>query len=45
MTIADLSVILAKVQVDETDVVRLAGGDSVEVTHRRLSRTPRSSGG
>ncbi len=32
MTIADLSVILAKVQVDETDVVRLASGDSVEVT-------------
>ena len=32
MTIADLSVILAKVQVDETDVVRLAAGDSVEVT-------------
>ncbi len=32
MTIADLSVILAKVQVDETDVVRLAIGDSVEVT-------------
>jgi HlyD family secretion protein len=32
MTIADLSVILAKVQVDETDVVRLANGDSVEVT-------------
>ena len=31
MTIADLSVILAKVQVDETDVVRLADGDSVEV--------------
>jgi HlyD family secretion protein len=31
MTIADLSVILAKVQVDETDVVRLAVGDSVEV--------------
>jgi HlyD family secretion protein len=31
MTIADLSVILAKVQVDETDVVRLANGDSVEV--------------
>ena len=31
MTIADLSVILAKVQVDETDVVRLAEGDSVEV--------------
>jgi len=32
MTIADLSVILAKVQVDETDVVRLAARDSVEVT-------------
>ncbi|MEO7985921.1 MAG: efflux RND transporter periplasmic adaptor subunit [Gemmatimonadales bacterium] len=32
MTIADLSVILAKVQVDETDVVRLASEDSVEVT-------------
>jgi HlyD family secretion protein len=32
MTIADLSVILAKVQVDETDVVRLSHGDSVEVT-------------
>ncbi|HXG43888.1 MAG TPA: efflux RND transporter periplasmic adaptor subunit [Gemmatimonadales bacterium] len=32
MTIADLSVILAKVQVDETDVVRLALGDSAEVT-------------
>jgi HlyD family secretion protein len=32
MTIADLSVILAKVQVDETDVVRLADGDSVEVS-------------
>jgi HlyD family secretion protein len=32
MTIADLSVILAKVQVDETDVVRLAEGDSVEVS-------------
>jgi HlyD family secretion protein len=32
MTIADLSVILAKVQVDETDVVRLEPGDSVEVT-------------
>ncbi len=32
MTIADLSVILAKVQVDETDVVRLTKGDSVEVT-------------
>jgi HlyD family secretion protein len=32
MTIADLSVILAKVQVDETDVVRLALGDSVRVS-------------
>jgi HlyD family secretion protein len=32
LTIADLSVILAKVQVDETDVVRLADTDSVEVT-------------
>jgi HlyD family secretion protein len=32
MTVADLSVILAKVQVDETDVVRLALGDSVRVT-------------
>ena len=32
MTIADLSVILAKVQVDETDVVRLSPGDSVAVT-------------
>jgi HlyD family secretion protein len=31
MTIADLSVILAKVQVDETDVVRLSDGDSVQV--------------
>lgn len=31
MTVADLSVILAKVQVDETDVVRLALGDSVQV--------------
>ena len=31
MTVADLSVILAKVQVDETDVVRLKVGDSVEV--------------
>ena len=31
-TIADLSVILAKVQVDETDVVRLSMGDSVEVS-------------
>jgi HlyD family secretion protein len=32
MSIADLSVILAKVQVDETDVVRLTANDSVEVT-------------
>jgi HlyD family secretion protein len=32
MTIANLSVILAKVQVDETDVVRLAANDSVQVT-------------
>jgi HlyD family secretion protein len=32
MTIADLSIILAKVQVDETDVVRLTPDDSVEVT-------------
>jgi HlyD family secretion protein len=32
MTIADLSVILAKVQVDETDVVRLTQSDSAEVT-------------
>jgi HlyD family secretion protein len=32
MTIADLSVILAKVQVDETDVVRLTLNDSVDVT-------------
>jgi len=32
MTVSDLSVILAKVQVDETDVVRLAMGDSVRVT-------------
>ena len=32
MTVADLSVILAKVQVDETDVVRLRQRDSVEVT-------------
>jgi HlyD family secretion protein len=31
MTVADLSVILAKVKVDETDVVRLHRGDSVEV--------------
>ena len=32
LTIADLSVILAKIQVDETDVVRLSHRDSVEVT-------------
>src|SRR3954462_1664019 len=32
MTIADLSVILAKVQVDETDVVRLTQRDSAEIT-------------
>jgi HlyD family secretion protein len=32
MTVADLSVILAKVQVDETDVVRLSRNDSVQVT-------------
>ena len=32
MTIADLSVILAKVQVDETDVVRLSPSDSVQIT-------------
>ena len=32
MTVADLSVILAKVQVDETDIVRLSPDDSVEVT-------------
>ncbi len=32
MTIADLSVVLAKVQVDETDVVRLQLGDSVSVS-------------
>ena len=32
MTIADLSVIQAKVQVDETDVVRLSIGDSVDVS-------------
>ena len=32
MTIADLSTILAKVQVDETDVVRLHMGDSVDVS-------------
>jgi len=32
MTIADMSTIIAKVQVDETDVVRVALGDSVHVT-------------
>jgi HlyD family secretion protein len=32
MTIADLSVILAKVQVDETDIVRLTQKDSAEIT-------------
>jgi len=32
MTIADLSVVLAKVRVDETDVVRLKANDSVAVT-------------
>ncbi len=32
MRIADLSVIQAKVKVDETDVVRLANGDSVSVS-------------
>jgi HlyD family secretion protein len=32
VTVADLSVILATVQVDETDVVRLAQGDSVQVS-------------
>jgi len=32
MTIADLSVVLAKVQVDETDVVRLQLNDSVSVS-------------
>ena len=32
MTIADMSEILAKVKVDETDVVRLSLGDSVQVT-------------
>jgi len=32
MTVADLSIILAKVQVDETDVVRIAGNDSVQIT-------------
>ena len=32
ITVADLSVILATVQVDETDVIRLAQGDSVQVS-------------
>lgn len=32
LTVSDLSVIQVKVQVDETDVVRLSLGDSVEVT-------------
>lgn len=32
MTIADMSTIIAKVQVDETDVVRVSVGDSVSVT-------------
>jgi HlyD family secretion protein len=32
MTIADLTVVLAKVKVDETDVVRLHMGDSVQVS-------------
>lgn len=32
MTIADLSVVLAKVRVDETDVIRLSQGDSVKIT-------------
>jgi HlyD family secretion protein len=32
MTIADLGTILAKVKVDETDVIRVHMGDSVEVT-------------
>ena len=32
MTVADMATILAKVQVDETDVVRVASGDSVEVS-------------
>jgi len=31
LTVADMSTIIAKVQVDETDVVRLAKGDSVQV--------------
>ncbi|HWA40564.1 MAG TPA: efflux RND transporter periplasmic adaptor subunit, partial [Gemmatimonadales bacterium] len=32
MTIADLSTVLAKVRVDETDVIKLSYGDSVQVT-------------
>ena len=32
MTIADMSTIIARVQVDETDVVRVSVGDSVSVT-------------
>lgn len=32
MTIADMNTIISKVQVDETDVVRVALGDSVDVT-------------
>ncbi len=32
MTIADLSTVLAKVRVDETDVIKLAFGDSVHIT-------------
>lgn len=32
MTIADMSTIIARVQVDETDVVRVSVGDSVQVT-------------
>jgi HlyD family secretion protein len=32
MTIADLSVVLAKVRVDETDVIKLGVGDSVSIT-------------
>ena len=32
LTIADMSEILAEVQVDETDVVRLTAGDSVRIT-------------
>ena len=45
MTIADLSVILAKVNVDETDVVRLAYERRLgePVTRSMHSRTRRSS--